>query len=268
VGGGGAGGASAASGCGSGDAFPGGNGGADSEWDATHGSGGGGGGGGGADSGDGGDGGNGGLYGGGGAGSSSNFFGGGTDGVAGSGAAGLIVIQYTPAGGGGSDPCAGSPSPGAVCSDGTVYAGLSPDGNVAMYTTAADAPSSYSWSNVYTNTALTNCTNAPGSEATCKTGQSNSATLAGLGAGYAAATYCEGLTDNGHGDWYLPAQAELNVLSTNKTAIGGFHSGAYWSSSEADSGGAWTQYPNSGGGGGTMNYDDKKSAYRIRCVRR
>jgi hypothetical protein len=96
VGGGGAGGASAASGCGSGDAFPGGNGGADSEWDATHGTGGGGGGGGGADSGDGGNGGNGGLYGGGGAGNAANFFGGGTDGVAGSGAAGLIVVKYTP----------------------------------------------------------------------------------------------------------------------------------------------------------------------------
>lgn len=40
-------------------------------------------------------------------------------------------------GGGNSDPCdpANSPTAGQTCDDGSIYAGLSPDGNVAMYTT-------------------------------------------------------------------------------------------------------------------------------------
>ena len=46
----------------------------------------------------------------------------------------------------GARPCAGSPSPGDVCADGSVYAGLSPDGNVKMYTTPADA-GQFPWNN-------------------------------------------------------------------------------------------------------------------------
>ena len=37
-----------------------------------------------------------------------------------------------------SGDCTGSPTPGTVCSDGTIYAGQSPDGNVKMYTTRCD----------------------------------------------------------------------------------------------------------------------------------
>jgi hypothetical protein len=42
-------------------------------------------------------------------------------------------------------------------------------------------------------------------------GAANSATLAALGADYQAAIFCEGLSSGGYTDWYLPAQAELNV---------------------------------------------------------
>jgi hypothetical protein len=74
-------------------------GGTGTNFDATHGSGAGGGGGGGATGGPGnttGGGGTGGLYGGGGGGTGSDFVGGATVGTAGSGAAGVIVITYTP----------------------------------------------------------------------------------------------------------------------------------------------------------------------------
>ena len=40
-------------------------------------------------------------------------------------------------------------------------------------------------------------------------GPSNSATLAGLGASYQAATFCEGVSSGGFTDWYLPATREL-----------------------------------------------------------
>ena len=46
-------------------------------------------------------------------------------------------------------------------------------------------------------------------------GPTNSAGLAALGARYAAATWCEGLTINGYSDWYLPARNELEVAYYN-----------------------------------------------------
>ena len=46
-------------------------------------------------------------------------------------------------------------------------------------------------------------------------GPTNSAGLAALGASYAAATFCEGLTINGYSDWYLPARNELEVAYYN-----------------------------------------------------
>ncbi len=43
-------------------------------------------------------------------------------------------------------------------------------------------------------------------------GPANSAALAALGVGYAAATFCEGLSIGGYTDWYLPAKNEVEVL--------------------------------------------------------
>jgi hypothetical protein len=43
-------------------------------------------------------------------------------------------------------------------------------------------------------------------------GPTNSAGEAALGTAYQAATFCEGLTIGGYGDWYLPAKNELEVL--------------------------------------------------------
>jgi hypothetical protein len=43
-------------------------------------------------------------------------------------------------------------------------------------------------------------------------GPTNSASLAALGASYAAATFCEGINTGGFTDWYMPAKNELEVL--------------------------------------------------------
>ncbi|MGB3834027.1 MAG: DUF1566 domain-containing protein [Mesorhizobium sp.] len=132
------------------------------------------------------------------------------------------------------DPCRRTtPTPGAVCDDGSIYAGLSPDGNRKMFTTAADAPSQMTWGGEGTDTALENCY---GSGSVCTTGAANTALLAGLGAGYAAATYCDQLNEDGHVDWYLPALGELSVVYSNlgPQPDNGFQNGDYWTASEVN----------------------------------
>ena len=56
-----------------------------------------------------------------------------------------------------------------------------------------------------------------------------------------AAKVCADLTEGGYSDWYLPSKDELNKLYLNRTAIGGFSGGVYWSSSEVSSTNAWYQ---------------------------
>ncbi len=66
-------------------------------------------------------------------------------------------------------------------------------------------------------------------------GPTNSAGLAALGARYAAATFCEGLTINGYSDWYLPAKNELEVAYYNLKNVtqDNYSPGSYGSNSYA-----------------------------------
>lgn len=172
----------------------------------------------------------------------------------------------------------GCPNIGNTCTDGSIYAGLSPDGNVAMYTTPADA-GQFSWNDGTTNyvdTAMQNClSSSPGAEASCQTGEANTALLVALGttpspAPYVAARHCDNLDAHGQTDWHLPAQDELNVLWVNRVAIGGFNvtgsfpAGHYWSSSELDNNNASLQRF-SDGNQLTVN---KASGLSVRCVRK
>lgn len=137
---------------------------------------------------------------------------------------------------------AGCTSVGADCPDGTVFAGLTPDGMGRLFTTVNDAAGTRSWNDGSANHAQilpARCVaagTAPGYGAACHTGQYNSAFIAGFtgtGAPYAAARYCEELVENGFDDWYLPSQAELDILYDNRVAIGNFAAASYWSSSES-----------------------------------
>jgi len=82
------------------------------------------------------------------------------------------------------------------------------------------------------------------------------------------------MTYAGYSDWYLPASdtvgsgsGELNsVLYANKTALGGFASALYWSSTDVSSGDyAWLQNFSNG-----FQYGDfaKAGTRQVRCVRR
>ena len=164
---------------------------------------------------------------------------------------------------------------GEACPDGSIFAGFSPDGTVPMYTTPCDAGQTLSggsctgtrsgikWNNGSSTWTVTGYTSLV-------TGLANTAGLVALidgGAPYQAAAYCDGLTAHGKSDWYLPARNELNILYTNRTAIGGFDVAGgqwYWSSSESVNFYAWIQRFSDG----SDHYGIKNYSYFVRCARR
>ena len=96
---------------------------------------------------------------------------------------------------------ASEPPVGAVISDGTIFAGISPNTGKPMYTTPADTPLTYTFNE--------------------------------------AAELAKKLNKEqylGHDDWHVPTKEELRVLFNNRAAIGGFdesgdgYTGWYWSS--------------------------------------
>jgi len=79
----------------------------------------------------------------------------------------------------------------------------------------------------------------------------------------AAKKACKELRENGYNDWYLPSKKELNQLYLNRSAVGGFASGVYWSSTEDDANDAWGQDFDDG----NQNVVDKGNEWRVRPVR-
>jgi hypothetical protein len=138
------------------------------------------------------------------------------------------------------DPClvAGA-TPGTVCGDGSIYAGFTPDGNVRMFTTPADA-GQFDWNDNntnYTDVGFVEYVSGETSTNALVTIDSDSVTP-GVQL-HEAAQYCYDLVAHGKDDWYLPARDELNVVYQNRVAIGGFNlsgsdpTGFYWSSSQS-----------------------------------
>ncbi len=97
------------------------------------------------------------------------------------------------------------------------------------------------------------------------TGDANTSTIyssLGTGSSYAARV-CKDLVLNGYSDWFLPSKDELYWLHYNRTAIGGFASSNYWSSSESTPANAWIQaFP-----GGTQTAVSKTGAASVRAIR-
>ena len=172
---------------------------------------------------------------------------------------------------------------GTVCSDGTIYAGLS-GASTPMYTTRCDAGQSWSgaactgtrgtyfWNNGnttgYTTTSQTGTTDGQTYTANLITLDSDSV-MSGTQK-HQAAQYCADLVDSGYSDWYLPSKTELNTLYTNKAAIGNFDSSTtnYSSSTEASSNAHWRQRFSDGTQSNGSGAATKSAAYNLRCVRR
>jgi hypothetical protein len=169
------------------------------------------------------------------------------------------------------DPCAAAPSVGTICADGTIYAGLTPDGNVPMFAAPCDdyisgvncATGSFTGLRFALGQSINSGINSS------SLGKANTAALFALNGNadspYEAATYCKTLTQNGHSDWYLPAEGELNLLYVNKVAIGHFIVSGYWSSTEFDAGSSrYIDFSN-----GSQNITGKTNgSLVVRCVRR
>ena len=178
------------------------------------------------------------------------------------------------ANGGGVKPCAGtigdcsgSPAPGTLCEDGTIYAGVSPDGSVSMFTTPADG-GSFFWNNG-NNAGYVSVTgnNNPGEANTLQAVNTDSDSSVNGKQTHQAAQYCYDLIKSGRDDWYLPARNELNILYTNHIAIGGFDTspaGIYWSSSENNNQRGRMHDFNTG----VMSFTLKEEPHRVRCTRK
>ena len=79
-----------------------------------------------------------------------------------------------------------------------------------------------------------------------------------------AALLCRNLTIGGYTDWYLPSYGELRALYLNKSAIGGFASQTYWSSTEYNNN---VSYYVDFSWYGSPYRDQKMYHYSVRAVR-
>lgn len=137
-----------------------------------------------------------------------------------------------------------------------VYAGELSEAR--LYTTAADR-GIFQWSNGGVTTATSPSDGRANTDILVNIG--------GPGAPYAAANACHGLPG---GEWYLPAENELNVLYTHREAIGGFDTsgtdpdGYYWSSTQVNSYSARDVRFSNGSPFGRFINEDRS----VRCVRR
>lgn len=168
----------------------------------------------------------------------------------------------------GSTGCS-SDAPGTVCSDGSVYAGITPDGYVPFYIQRCNAGMywnggacagmgfNFAWS--LGASILNNITNTT-------TGKANTASIAALNNSdgpYSAALYCKNLNEDGHTDWYLPSANDLRVITNNYST--NFNATAYlWTSTENATASAQAFAP------ATAAYNlfnGKTQATSTRCVR-
>ncbi len=90
-----------------------------------------------------------------------------------------------------------------------------------------------------------------------------------------AAGLCYNLNLGGYSDWFLPSQAEINALFSNKNIIGGFINADYWTSSEATSSSGfsgnefyyWARIENFGSSTQNGSWARKNTFKAVRAIR-
>jgi uncharacterized protein (TIGR02145 family) len=95
------------------------------------------------------------------------------------------------------------------------------------------------------------------------TGQANTNAILNVCTGGEAARACDNLVLNGYHDWFLPSKDELNQMYLQKTVIGGFLDGNYWSSSEFNTSNAFFQVFTDG----SQLNANKSNSNRVRAIR-
>ena len=164
-----------------------------------------------------------------------------------------------PAGDGCPPPPTGCPSVGDLCSDGSYYANISPDGGVKMYMTDSASETSAKWAQAGTVTGFTDAADGDGNTA-------GMVALGDAGAPYDAAVYCDNLIAHGHSDWYLPARNELWNYWNGGSTFGGIKTDGtwYWAATEDTASNAQRQQMSSGFQGDI----GKTTAQAVRCARK
>ena len=141
------------------------------------------------------------------------------------------------------------------------YDPLTPHGLIAAPT---DQSTGMSWANdIAAFYGSPQFTRLGTTEFTLGTGRSNTLSIVSLCGPGSAAWLCYTQNIGGYNDWYLPSQEELQKISVNQIAIGGFEGVAYWSSSELGPSDARGRYFVFDG----FFSDTKSSSYSVRAVR-
>lgn len=174
------------------------------------------------------------------------------------------------------EPCT-VPNIGDECPDGSIYAGMSPDGNRRMYTTPNDGPT-LPWNNG-NGTGY-----APTGAISATAGFANTMAAYAIDADtntpefeyHLGAQYCAELVAHQHDDWYIPAMDEMQVIGDNQEDLPNIQSGApypachYMVSTEANSDlfSAMHFWGAGNGEAAATGLYGKENVFIVRCVRK
>ncbi len=181
-------------------------------------------------------------------------------------------------------PCGnvGPGDEGTICSDGSIYAGISPDGNRNMYVPRCDIGMTWdgtTCTGTRSNLAFSTGNTIYNGYGNMNTGAYNTEELASLSNAdgpYSAASACQDLVAHGKSDWYLPARWELREIyvklvdgtpmdSLPNPLVPGFAtSDTYWASTE---GNTLTAMGTNFAIGMHASYS-KGGLFRVRCARK
>ncbi|MEI7597502.1 MAG: hypothetical protein WCK02_17270 [Bacteroidota bacterium] len=84
------------------------------------------------------------------------------------------------------------------------------------------------------------------------------------GVGNYAAQLCANYQGGNFGDWYLPSKYELNLLYAQRAIFNNFAGNYYWSSTEGDITGAWSQFFDNDGSPLSVS---KGNSFYVRAIR-